>query len=943
MWVATQARSGDSSYNQPFTLCLDGPLDLDALRRAFDALVRRHPPLRSRVAETADGPHMVPDRWPAPGWEVEEVDDAAAGDVAATFGRAPVDLDAGPLMRTRLLRTGPTRHRLLVNQHHIASDERSVEVFTDELVAAYADCVAGREPSWPGAPPDYPDYWRRRIEHDEQRRDAAALGWREHLSGAPELADLPTVQPRPVPGDPRRAHHDQRLEPDLARRLDRLARAHRASTYMVFKAALDVVLGGYGPGDVLTGVALYGRDTAHSADLMGFLARPAVLRGDLSGDPTFVELVGRTRGEVLDAHERPELPLDEVLDALGHTRDPSHHPLYQVMFSAGRPARPREVAGLTVRLELPPLDTMKVDLDVGVTESDDGLDVVFSYRADLFAASTVAAMARHFRAVLRAVAADPYQRVAALRRQPAPARPAPVPYAGGPLARVRRAVEAAQDAVAVRAGALRWTYARLWSSVEHVAATLHGLRPEARVGVCAAPTPELVAALLAVPLAGGVTVPVDPARPTHRLRDQIAELRLDVVLVDRRTETLLAGVDTPLLAIDRAVESAPGHAPAVLPVGAADRAVWVASAGEPGAVVLTNRNLDSVLAVAAPGESDGTLARPLDSVGAMWSVLATVCGGGCLDLDDTGTPSAWPGWAGAEVGGPAPAGPLDAPRVLDAALRPVPSGGVGHLYVGGAAVARGYLDRPGRTAATFVADPFGPPGARMVATGDLVRRYPGGGLHRVGRVSECVRRLGVLISPTPAETALSARPGVARAGVVVTEDGRLLAGVQAEHDLADRLRDDLAATLPASLVPDRVVAVDMVPLLRSGAIDRTRLLAAVSGPAEPGLMRPVTPVEREVARAWRAVLGRPAETGRTFFEMGGDSVHLIRLRGLLVAALGCELDVVELFRHPTARAMAAHLQTLRHAAPDRPARATAGAARGAARQRARRRRVSERE
>ncbi len=1034
IWAATQTRPGDASYNQPFVLLMDGPLDVGALRRAFDALVRRHPPLRSRVVAVPGGLHLVPDRPPETSWTAEEVAEADATAVATRFGREPVDLAGGPLLRTRLLRTGPASHRLLVNQHHIASDQRSVEVFTDELVAAYADCVAGREPSWPGEPPDYPGYWRRRIARDDERRDAATRAWSEYLAGTPEVADLPTATPRPTPGDPRRAHHDESLDQDLARRLDRLARAHRASTFMVCKAALDVVLGGYGPGDIATGVALYGRDTAESGALIGFLAEPAVLRADLRGDPTFAELVRRTRGDVLDAHERPALPLDEVLDALGHSRDPGHHPLYQVMFGLGRPARTRHAAGLAVRPELPALDTVKVDLDVGVTESAAGLDVVFSYRADLFAATTVAAMARHYRAVLRAAADDPTLRLTALRALGLPRRPVvPRPYGGGLLARFHRAAAAAPSAIAIEAGAVRCTYADLAARVERIARTVPVVRPEAPVGVCVTPGPDLVAAMLAVPRAGGVAVPVDPARPRRVLHERTAALTL--VVADERCAALLAGVPTPLHTIGPATPARDLEPPD----SHADRAVWVAASsgttGTPNDVVLTNENIDRH---AAPAGRE-VVTGPLDGIAAVWRILATICGGGHLvfdgcpdwtdaEADGAGTPgvaadvesrghggeprpvpdgptgafacsagevglpfgmasqnAAWPGleggagpvpdalpggspggsaaafdvaahvepcglggglrsgagdgigWSAAEVGGPvtSPSGVAAedvALYVLDGALRPVPDGAVGHLHVGGAAVARGYLGGPGRTAVAFVADPFGVPGARMVVTGDLVRRYPDGGLRRVGRVGECVRRLGVLVSPLPAETALAARPDVAAAGVVVTGDGRLLAGVQAEPGHAERLRDDLAATLPAALVPDRVVAVDMVPLLPSGVVDRARLLAAVGGPAAPGLVRPVTPVEREVARAWRTVLGRPAETGRTFFEMGGDSVRLIRLRGLLVAALGGPIDVVELFRHPTARAMAAHLES-RSVPPAEPARV--GASRGARRRRTR--------
>lgn len=232
----------------------------------------------------------------------------------------------------------------------------------------------------------------------------------------------------------------------------------------------------------------------------------------------------------------------------------------------------------------------------------------------------------------------------------------------------------------------------------------------------------------------------------------------------------------------------------------------------------------------------------------------------------------------------------------------------------------------------------------MVATGDLVRRYASGHLYRVGRISECVWRHGVLVSPAPAEAALSTRPGVTRAAVVMAGDGRLLAGVEADQDIAEGLRDALTATLPGYLVPDRVVKVDVLPLLPSGAIDRAGLLCAIGRTAEPAGSRPVSHIEREVERAWQAVLGRPTEAGRSFFESGGDSVRLIRLRGLLAAALDCQIDVVELFRHPTARAMAAYLRTLLPDVGDRtePAseeqdRVQTSVSRGLARQRARQR------
>ncbi|GLY24929.1 non-ribosomal peptide synthetase [Micromonospora sp. NBRC 101691] len=313
--------------------------------------------------------------------------------------------------------------------------------------------------------------------------------------------------------------------------------------------------------------------------------------------------------------------------------------------------------------------------------------------------------------------------------------------------------------------------------------------------------------------------------------------------------------------------------------------------------------------------------------------VALLLTGGPLTAVPAGA-ACWSAWSAAEVGGPALAAAclgddvraLGEPRpdttvhVLDEALRPVPVGAVGRLHLGGGAVTRGYHGQPSLTAERYLPDPFtATPGGRMVATDDLVRRDADGVLRWVGRVDECPRRDGEPTPPVEAQAALRRHPGVADAAVVCSPAGELVAAtvpVPGAGPTADGLRSHLAGLLPARLRPDRVAVLDALPLLPSGKVNRRALLGAVlrverarAAQVEPTSDRaePVLAAERTVAQAWAAVLGRPVEADRNFFDAGGDSLLMIRLSGVLRRAFDRDVDVVDLFRLPTIRDMAAHL------------------------------------
>ncbi|MFJ9823385.1 condensation domain-containing protein [Streptomyces sp. NPDC101160] len=1059
LWTLAQLRPDDPFFSVPFAVDVEGPLDEDALGRALAELVRRHPALRVRIVRGADGEPVQSVLDAASGAPAlpaaEPVDEAEAARLAEEFAAEPFDVDGGPLLRLRLLRltgSGAAAHRLLVGVHHIVFDGASLTLFVTELTELYGAFAEGRPVPLPEPAVAYGDFLAARTERDEQDRAENLRYWTARLAGAPQVTELPVRAPRgPAAGhggDRRTAH----IPADVVEPLRALARKKRCTLYMVLKAAVDVVLSAYGTTDVLTGMAVSGRDTVESAGVVGYLTRPVVLRADLSDDPEFTGLLGRVRGDLLDALDHPDLPVDEVIDALDVPRDPSHHPLYQVMYTH-QPAAPAHRAGGAVfragELRLP---TTKADLAIDTLETPDGgLHALADYRADLFDAATAELLLARLRTVLERVGTDPAQRVSSLLRPDEAQRHLLLsewnPAAGASLpeecVHTLFAAQAARtpDAVAVAAGPRTWTYRELDSVSDDLATRLRdlGVGPETRVGVCAPPSFTLVAAELAVWKAGGACVPLASDLPAFLMRLAVADAELEVVLADPVAMPFFDHTQVRVVEVD-VDNPGPAHsAPATAVVTAArprNAAVVLRTSGatgEPLPVVLEHRQLasrlrwaarelpaealDAVVPVGAPDAAGAVfeLFAPLvrggrvvvpvgDAAGTVYaapSVLASPTGAGVATpyVLAAGEPLV-PGriraagahqlYAAAETGGPALAGPVvtDAERppapagpaapeadrtaapttpaapdaiaplalgvpadatvyVLDRTGHLVPPGVVGELHVGGAAVARGYLGQPGLTAERFRPDPYGSePGGRLFATGDLARWTPDGRLEFAGRAVDRAVVSGVRVAAVDVQAALLTHPGVARAEVVAGDAAAgggpvLVAAVTARPGAgltADALRAHLGGILPGYLLPHRLEVLDRLPLLPGGRADRTALLKAVAEAAErraaraaaEAAERPVSEVERLVADAWEQVLGRAVGAESGFFDVGGNSLLLVRLRDRLRTALGREVDVIDLFRHSTIRAMAAYFGE----GDDNRAGTGAGSDRGQARQQA---------
>ncbi|MEO3746496.1 condensation domain-containing protein, partial [Plantactinospora sp. B5E13] len=317
LWFIEQLSPGGSSYNVPRVYRLRGAVDLAALRAALTVVVRRHEVLRTVYRATDGVPHQVvlPAGVELPVTDLADLPAAQAAEramrEAAEEARRPFDLAAGPLFRARVVRLAEAEYLLCLTMHHICTDGWSLGVIAEELSEAYAALAAGREPALPELPVQFGDFavWQR----EWLRGDALErrLGyWQERLAGVPAL-ELPADRPRPpVPSFSAEAFTDRR-DARFCARLRAFAQEHGVSLFVVLAAAVKVVLSRYsGQDDVAVGATVLGRDEPELERLVGYFTNLVVLRTDLSGDPSFVELLGRVRDVTLGAYDN-EVPFEK--------------------------------------------------------------------------------------------------------------------------------------------------------------------------------------------------------------------------------------------------------------------------------------------------------------------------------------------------------------------------------------------------------------------------------------------------------------------------------------------------------------------------------------------------------------------------------------------------------------------------------------------------------
>lgn len=546
LWYLEQLEPGTPVYNQTVAYRMTGTLDVGALERSVGEIVARHEALRTTLARV-DGELVQrihpPMAVPIPVVEVLASDDAdrATRDEA----RRPFDLETPPLLRLLLLRSAEREHRLVLTVHHLAFDGWSFDVFMRELCELYRAFAAGATSPLAALPVQYADValWQLERSSGEARR-AHLDYWTARLQAPRADLALPIAVPtsRPRNDTPARAGalETARLPRASSDALQALARAEGATPFIALLAVFQTLLHRYsGADDVIVGSPIAQRSGAGVDKLIGLLVNTLVLRTSLEGEPSFRELVRRTRETVLGAYAHQDLPFDVLVDALaaqsaGEHRGADTRPLFRTMFAYQNvPRSAWSLPGIDVEAWNVDNGTAKFDLTLFAWDTAAGLELLLEYDAALFDRETALDLIAHFRTLLEAIVVDPDVRIAELPMLTEAQRRSAIAAAQGPVAAfaadasIHRMFEAqadrTPDAVALVCGKDALRYAELDRRANRLARHLReaGVVRGARVAVCLPSSPALIVALLAILKAGGAYVPIDPTAPPERRRSML--------------------------------------------------------------------------------------------------------------------------------------------------------------------------------------------------------------------------------------------------------------------------------------------------------------------------------------------------------------------------------------------------------------------------------------
>lgn len=588
IWFFERLQPGTGAYHVSAHYRLRGEVDAAALQGAFAQIVQRHESLRTAFDEVSGVPRQRV--VPAVDFAMEVIDlqhlpetgrDAEARRLANDEADRPFDLSRAPLLRASLFRSDNDQHDLVVVMHHIVSDAWSSGVLFGELMPLYNALRAGGHAEPASLPVQFPDVvlWQREPAQ-ASRAESHLRFWTHALQGTTGLLDLPTDQPRSTAPLGRGGCHEVKLPASVVDAFAELARQQGATLFMAMLAAFQALLARHsGQEDIVIGTPVANRGMAESEPLIGLFVNTLPLRGDLSGDPSFRELLTRTRAHCLDALEHSEAPLERIVDELRMERVPGRTPLFQTMFVLQNASSVAlDLHGASAEWIEARLHTARFDLTLSLGAGSSGMAGVLDYNQDLFDADTVARMAAQYEALLRGVVADPDRPLSRIDILDTAQQSQLLQLGdGGTPAQESQAslfeLFATQAALTPEAIALvepgrELSYSQLLQRACGVAQRLHelGVRPESRVAVLTDRSIESIIAVLGVLAAGGAYVPLDPAHPDDRL---------NFLLTDAAVEVLV----TP--------------------------SAWLARAGA----------LGSAVAVVVTDESDGAMQAPVSGVG----------------------------------------------------------------------------------------------------------------------------------------------------------------------------------------------------------------------------------------------------------------------------------------------------------------------------------------
>jgi amino acid adenylation domain-containing protein len=618
LWFLDQLEPGNPAYNMPVALRLSGRLCQGALEESLGEILRRHEALRTTF-RTIDG-HPVQVVSPAQpvGLPVVELTGLSESDrqaealrLASDEAVRPFDLESGPLFRATLLKLDSQEHMLLITVHHIVSDGWSTRVLLRELEMLYAALASGQPSPMEALPIQYGDFaaWQRQWLQGETLTSQLAY-WKRQLEGMPPLLELPADRPRPAVRRHQGASYSMEIPHRLTEGLKALAQREDATPFMTLLAAFQTLLHRYtGEADLVVGTPIANRTRPETLGLIGMFANTLVMRADLSGNPSFREMLGRVRINALDAYARQDLPFEKLVEELHPERDHRHNPLFQVMFAyQNLPENPSADTGGD--LAMSPVEVTrgaaKFDLTLYVFESGQGLSTTWQYDTDLFEAPRIARMAGHFQTLLEGIVAAPESTLSDLPLLTDAERNLFLSEWNQTATTYRRdrcfhhlfeeQARLTPDAPAVRSGEEGLTYGELNTRANRLAWRLQqmGVGPETPVGILLPRSTSVVTAVLAVMKAGGAFVPLDPTHPAEHVAFILDDANVMVLVTESDLRPLADIPKVVCLDSESEVGAADGGENPVsgaIPSNLAYLIYTSGSTGTPRGVTITHANL----------------------------------------------------------------------------------------------------------------------------------------------------------------------------------------------------------------------------------------------------------------------------------------------------------------------------------------------------------------
>src|SRR5215212_1454241 len=1032
LWFFDQFEPGNAAYNLLNTVLLQGKLNTVALEKSFSEVIRRHEALRTTF-DVRDGKPVQIIASPKPFnlqlVDIRRLSEAERESVVQNLikQQTSFDLKRGPLLRITLVRRRDQEHVLLLAMHHIMSDAWSMGVLVDEVVTLYEGYVAGWEVVLPSLRIQYADFaaWQRNWLQGDVLEEQFAY-WQQQLGGTLPILELPADRPRPALQTYNGSSLSFSLSRPLSESLKSLCKAEGVTLFMTLLAAFKVLLYRYtGQEDLIVGSPIANRHRQELENLIGFFVNTLAMRTDLSGNPTFEELLKRVRETALDAYANQDLPFEYLVEHLQPNRDLSHSPLVQVVLVLeNTPEHELELPDLVVTPLKYQADTAKFDLTLYFDEADSELEGTLEYNTDLFDKDTIARMVQHLQTLLKGIVGDPSARISELPLLTETEKRQLLIEWNDTSAEYDRClcshqlfeaqVERTPEAVAVTLENERLSYRELNTRANKLAHYLRGLGVVTGdvVGIFMERALEMIVGIIGTLKAGAACLPLDPSNPSVRLAFMLRDAGGTVVLSQRRLAAHLPETRARVVCLDQdwdkiARNSDDDPKTFVTPENWIYVIYTSGSTGTPKAVCMPHRALVNLVGwhLMAPTISARTMQfASLNFDISFEEIFSTLAAGACLflvrdsvrvDIPALGRfidenrierfhlpvlvlqklaeeffdkPQTLLNLRELMVGGeqlqitsdivklfsrlkdctlynhygpsethvvtsftlPADSEtwpvlpPLGRPiantemYLLDPHFHPVPVGVPGELYIGGACLAHGYLNRSELTASRFVPHPFsGEPGARFYKTGDLARYRKDGDIEFIGRNDFQVKIRGKRIELGEIEVTLTQHESVSDAVVTLHHDSsgaekRLVAYVVFNPGCAietRQLRDHLRGKLPEYMLPSAFVTLPTFPLTTSGKIDRLALPAPERNfETEEGYIAPRGALEEVLSTIFGEVL-KLERIGicDNFFELGGHSLSATQIVSRVRDAFQMELPVRKVFEHPTVEGLARSL------------------------------------